>query len=73
MKWYFEIAASFGELLEFGFRTDAGTPFDLLHPFHSENFHGRTHLARRAKGMSLENEVKTEVKIKPARVSGKMR
>ena len=33
-----------------GFRTDAGIPFDLPHPFYPENFHGRTHLARRAKG-----------------------
>ncbi len=30
-------------------------------------------LARSDKGISLENEVKTEVKTKPARVSGKTR
>jgi hypothetical protein len=46
-------------------------PFDLPHPFRSENFHCRTNLAQRAKGISLENEVKTEVNTKPARVNGK--
>ena len=37
----------------------------------SNHFHCRTDLARSDKGISLENEVKTEVKTKPARVSGK--
>jgi len=37
----------------------------------STYFHCRTFLARSDKGISLENEVKTEVKTKTARVSGK--
>ena len=37
----------------------------------SNCFHRRTFLARSDKGISLEKEVKTEVKTKPARVSGK--
>jgi hypothetical protein len=36
-------------------------------------FHCRTFLARSDKGISREKEVKTEIKIKPARVSGKTR
>ena len=39
----------------------------------SNHFHCRTGLARSDKGISLENEVKTEVKIKPTHVSGKTR
>jgi hypothetical protein len=37
----------------------------------SNHFHCRTDLARSDKGISLENEVKTELKDTPARVSGK--